>query len=213
MQEALRPRWAKRISCEQIYRLYQNDAAGLVDEALLDEVAYGLLARAEAITTVTRAHGQGILPCAACSEEIVLKTPVNKDTVIQCKCGWEIAWPDYHKSYKGKQLVGGAAQPIIDRAMAAFPDKGTAQEKMRWIDNLIHAFHGELQGAYFRPMAVNFIEGNARKVIDLIFSLANEKNSPAERIAQRDAWMHKLEQSYVSYRPEGTQEAEAGADE
>jgi DNA-directed RNA polymerase subunit RPC12/RpoP len=204
MNELIYPRWAERISRDQILRLYQSDASGLLDEELLDEVAFGLLTRAEAITKVTRAHNQGIYTCAACGADVHLEDRRDKNALLQCACGWQLLKSEYHKSYKGKRLVGGAAQPIIDCAMMMFPGRGTPQEKMRWIDDLIHAFHGELQGAYFRPIAVNFIEGNARTVIDLIFSLAYGKNSPTERMAQREAWIYKLNHSYVTYRPNNT---------
>jgi hypothetical protein len=208
IMEYMYPSWAKRISGEQIFRLYQSDASGLLDEELLDEVAYGLLARAEAITTVTRAHSEGFYPCAACGADILLKGHDDKEALLKCSCSWQLSKGEYHTSYKGKQLVGGAAQPIIDRAIKTFPGGGTPQERMRWIDDLIHAFHGELQGKYFRPMAVNFIEGNSRTVIDLIFSLAYGDNSLSERMVQRDAWMHKLDQSYVSYRPSAMKDPE-----
>lgn len=206
--EHIYPSWAKRISGEQIFRLYQSDASGLLDEELLDEVAYGLLARAEAITSVTRTHSEGIYPCAACGAEILLKGHKDKDAILKCSCSWQLSKGEYHKTYKGKQLVGGAAQPIIDRAMKNFPARGTPQDKMRWIDDLIHAFHGELQGEYFRPMAVNFIEGNSRTVIDLILSLAYEENSPVERKIQRKTWIQKLKQSYVTYLPNVVNEIE-----
>ena len=161
MSEGICPRWAKRVSREKILRLYQKDAQGILDEELLDDVAYGLLARAEAITAVTRAHTEGLYPCAACGKNILLKDRSNKDPILRCSCGWEMSRHDYHKSYKRKQLVGGAAQPLIDRAIVTFPGRGTPQEKMRWIDGLIHGFafdkvdgHGAVVFAFQFSMAI-----------------------------------------------------------
>ena len=37
--------WAPRVPRWKIARLYENDACGLADEALIDDVAYSLLER------------------------------------------------------------------------------------------------------------------------------------------------------------------------
>jgi len=51
-------RWANRVSPGKIRRLYESCARGIVDEHLLDEVAYGFYARCESILTIKAAKGE-----------------------------------------------------------------------------------------------------------------------------------------------------------
>ena len=64
-------KWARRVRPETIRALYTLDAKGIVDEELIDEVGYAMLARCESIRTVTRAHsGRATCPrCKATSAE------------------------------------------------------------------------------------------------------------------------------------------------
>ena len=200
MNTSILPQWAKRVKRETISKIYSLNAAGIYDEELADEVAYAMLARAESIIKVTEAHGKGILECPACLH--IISFDSNKRNYIAlCACGWSITRAELHKTYKGKQLVGGAAMPIIEDAVQSFPAKGTYADKMIWIDNLIHAFHGELNdmreqtGLAFRPIARNFIEGSLAQVVELIYSLAYG-DSP-DLMRSRTEWMEKLRISYV----------------
>jgi len=47
--------WAKKVSPNKIRRLYNLDAQGIMDEELIDDVAYTFYARCESILTVTEA--------------------------------------------------------------------------------------------------------------------------------------------------------------
>lgn len=195
--------WAKRIDRSLLSKLYSLNAAGIYDEELADNVAYAMLARAESILKVTKAHSEGILDCPSCSQII---TYDNKkiDTVVLCACGWHITRGELHATYKGKQLVGGAAIPIIEDAVRTFPVKGAYADKMFWIDSLIHAFHGELNdlhektGLAYRPVASNFIQGSFTQVAELIFSLAY--GDTPDFMKSRDEWIEKLKISYFADR-------------
>jgi hypothetical protein len=173
---------------------------GIFDDELADEIAYSIAARAESIIKVTRAHSEGILDCPSCSREI--RCGDNKrGNDYACACGWGISSGELHKTYKHKQLVGGAAMPIVEDALKTFPGKGAYFEKMLWIDKIIHAFHGELNdrreetGLAYRPAARNFIEGSLLQVVELIFSLAYGDNPDFAR--NRGEWIEKLKISYV----------------
>ena len=197
MNTSFLPRWASQIKRETIAKLYSLDAMKIFDEELADEVAYALLARAESIKTVTKAHSENILKCPSCS--YMIKGDGKK---YECQCGWNITRVELHKTYKRKQLVGGAAMPVIEKAVNSFPSKGGYADKMFWIDSLIHAFHGELNAQYektglaYRPAARNFIKGSAEQVVDLILNLAYGDNP--NFVKNRTEWINKLKISYVS---------------
>jgi len=190
------PQWARQVTREQVSKLYSLNAMGIYDDELVDEVAYAMLARAESIMKVTKAHGEGILECPVCSSEIRCD---GKRYI--CGCGWNTTCSELHKTYKKKQLVGGAALPIIDAAFKSFPAMGTYTDKMLWIDSLIHTFHGEIDarqektGLAYRPVARNFIAGSLAEVVELIFSLAYG-DSP-DFAKSRAKWLEKLKISYV----------------
>ena len=196
MNTAIHLQWANQVERETISKLYSLDAMGVLDNELVDEVACAILARAESIIKVTKAHGENILDCPSCSHTIQ-----GDGKIFECECGWNITRAELHRTYKGKQLVGGAAMPIIEKAVKSFPTKGRYADKMLWIDNLIHAFHGELNAQYektelaYRPIARNFIAGSLEQVVGLIFNLAYGDNP--NLIKSRAEWIDKLKKSYV----------------
>ena len=198
MNNSILPQWAKQIRRDKISKLYKSHATGIFDEELMDEVAYSLLARAESIIAVTRVHSEGILDCPSCLH--ILRC--NSQNNFICHCGWNLSRSELHKTYKHKQLVGGAAMPIIEDAVKSFPGKGSYYAKMLWIDKLIHAFHGELDvqrketGLAYRPVARNFIEGSLLQVVELIYSLAYDEGTP-DFVKSRADWVEKLKKSYV----------------
>lgn len=198
------PTWSPRVRGDAISRLYRSDAKGLLDEELLDDVAYGLYARALSILQATHAHSGGHVLCPACGAAIP-RSPKRNDRqeLLRCACGWELPWQTYFHTYHGKHLVGGAATQIVQNAADSFERCRSAEQKMRWIDDLIHAFHGQLQGELYRPVAVNFIDGNARQAIALIYSLAYGDGSPPDRVAQAEAWKRNLSQSYAAQSAPG----------
>jgi uncharacterized protein (DUF433 family) len=202
MNNHILPQWAKQVKREKILKLYSLNAIQIYDEELVDEVSYAMFARANSIIKVTKAHQEGILDCPSCSHIINFNTKKSDYIALCGKCGWNMTRVELHGTYKGKQLVGGAAMPIIEDAVKSFPAKGTYTDKIIWIDSLIHSFHGELNemheqtGLAFRPIARNFIEGTQIQVIELILSLAYG-DSP-DFIRSRAEWIEKLKISYVS---------------
>ena len=200
-------KWAQQVERHKISKLYSTNAAGIYDEELVDEIAYSMLARAESIIKVTKYHSVGILDCPLCSHAVERdgrdsKKPPKPDSMLLCPCGWSISHGELHKTYQHKQLVGGAAMPIIEDTVKSFPGRGTYFDKILWIDKLIHAFHGELNaqheetGMAYRPAARNFIEGSLMQVVELIYSLAY--GDSVDFIKSRNEWMEKLKISYVS---------------
>jgi hypothetical protein len=86
----IRPRWHPRVPRYKIRQLYQNDAAGLLDVVLIDDVGINLLLRCRSILTVTEAHA-GRAACGRCGAVIVHH--FRRQEELRCEsCGWQTTW-------------------------------------------------------------------------------------------------------------------------
>ena len=167
--------WAPRVERDLIYRLYQSDAAGMPDQKLLDEVGYGLLARAQSVLIANRLHLEKTLACPRCE-----KLLHQQSDLFQCECGFTSDAEPLHRSYKNKQLIGPTIVPYTEAFMRDWHRAlGDPRKQMRAIDDLIHRFHLELTETPTRPAAMNFIEGKLYDVKHLILSLAGEEENAA----------------------------------
>jgi hypothetical protein len=133
-------RWAPRVSRELIRRLHETDARGIVDEELIDEVAFAFYARCQSIVTATEAY-RGRAACPRC--ETTIPHSHRSDEVLHCaNCAWHATWREYRKSYQGKYLVtgnpGGAFTEYPRRVKAA----RSARERMLAIDWLLNRAFG-----------------------------------------------------------------------
>lgn len=170
-------RWADKVRPEVIRRLYVQEARGILDEELIDEVGYALLARCRSILEVSRAV-RGELDCPECGGVVKFRA-ITGTTLLCQKCGWTYAWDDFRKTYKNKQLFGGAALPCFGEYARKFPAANTPREKILLIDRLIHEFHYNITCANpvptaTRAVAVNLIAGNGmREVVDFLESLGS----------------------------------------
>jgi hypothetical protein len=183
------PRWAARVAPEKIRKLYETDARGMVDEELLDEVAFALYARCESILTVTEAV-RGSIKCPCCSHlcgRIKMLTG-KSDDVLRCgECGWEMTWGAYHRSFQKQHLIGRGAVPAFQAYVEQFPRARSPQEKMLLIDRLIHAIHKEYASTPQWPAAFNLIEGNVTTAVQLLDGLAyGPSSTPGTREVKAD---------------------------
>jgi hypothetical protein len=159
------PRW-------KIRRLYEGEAAGLLDADLLDDVGLSLLERCRDILTATAAH-RGRVRCPSWGSTVHRQTGRWRDEIVRCGgCGWSLAWRAYHNTYRNKGLVGGAAMPAIEEFAASYPTVRTPRDRFVAIDRLIHYFHGEAADMPVRPAARNFIGGSPSEILELLDSLA-----------------------------------------
>jgi hypothetical protein len=187
-----KPIWAAKLSRQKIKRLYEQDARGLYDEKLADDVGIGLYARCDSMLLVTSAN-LGHPLCIECRTE--MPHSYQKEFISTCPaCGWTITMGEYGASYKGQTLHGFGALPELKEYVEKYPLAKTYAEKMRLIDFLIHAFHGNLSAEPSRPTATNVIEGSAGEVANLIFTLAYGENSTASFEALAE-WLEKFNRS------------------
>lgn len=183
-------RWSRRVRPDKIRRLYTLDAKGIVDDELIDDVGYSLYARCLSIQNATRAHF-GRANCPRCRAEV--NHTGRKDEVLTCACGWSTTWGEFHKTYKGKQLVGGAAYPVFKAFISRWPHARTPRDKMLEIDGLIHACHENAKKHWARPAACNVIEGTMSEMIPFLDELAYGPRSTPGIDEQRREWIERRE--------------------
>ncbi len=187
-------RWAPRVSPVKIRRLYENDAQGIVDTDLIDDVAYSFYARCQSILTVTEAsHGR--VKCPLCDKIITRRG--GKEELLQCPdCTWEIIWGDYFKTYRRKQLHGGGAVDAFQEFVMQLPQARSHTEKMLLIDRIVHECHKILTSdqklSYTRPVAVNLIDGSMGQTIKLLNELAYGSHSGWGAQERKKDWQEKV---------------------
>lgn len=166
------PQWAPRVKKEKIRRLYELDALGILDDELLDEVGWGLVARCEAFIVANQAR-KGALPCPLCST--VVTHNGDKSMRMRCECGWELTWGEYFTAIQHKQLSG--AEPVIhlfEAFVNGFSKADDDRRKMFMIDRLLHGFHFWVKEETIectRPVAVNLIDAPLGEVIRFLDEL------------------------------------------
>jgi hypothetical protein len=186
------PFWAPRVSKAKIRRFYENDAKGVYDEDLIDDVGYGLLARCESFIGANEAAAGNAL-CPRCSAKVPHQR--GKDEILRCECGWELPWKDYFRTFQHKQLSG--AEPVLKQFqefVKGFPAARTSREKVLLIDKLIHGFHwfSKTNGPT-RPVAVNLIEGRLGDVVAFLEKLTYSENSTAGTAENLAEWNRNIE--------------------
>jgi fructosamine-3-kinase len=189
--------WGRRVPKWKLRRLYELDAQGLLDEELLDDVGFTLLARCRDILKVKDAQ-LGRVHCARCDRQgamTLIERPQTRgdprDVVLTCPvCGWQITWGDYHLSFKRQQLNPGGAVDSFQRFIQTYLQAATPQTKMLAIDRLIHEFdssYASLPDQPTRPVGVNLIEGKLEDVIAFLNALTFGGDPEAQT-----RWQQKL---------------------
>jgi hypothetical protein len=172
--------WAGRVPRRDIQRLYESDAQGLLDEALLDRVHYAIHTRVCDMFEVREAQKTGRVKCRGCGEYIEERYRMgsrNRNNLLACaKCGWQVTCGEFYASYTGKSMLPGSVVDMFEEYLARFPRAGTSAEKMLLIDWLIHQFH-VMQGVARMPVGENVIQGSIDQVRELIEMLARGPES------------------------------------
>ena len=187
-----KPVWSPKVKKHKIMKLYEQDAKGIYDDELVEDVGIGFYARVDSMLMVTSSN-LGHPLCIECKTEI--PNSYKKGFISVCpNCGWTIDIFEYRASYKGQTLNGVGALPELKYYIANYPLAKTYAEKMRIIDYLIHTFHGNLNAEPSRATATNVIEGNTGEIANLIFSLAYGKDSTVTKQALNE-WIEKFNRS------------------
>jgi len=187
-----KPVWASKVSPIRIRKLYSQDAIGIQDDDLVDEIGTSLYARVDSMLMVTSSN-LGTALCIECRSEI--PHTYSRDFLLQCpKCDWFMNFGEFNDSYKGKTLHGLGAISELKEFYQKYPAAKTYADKMRLIDYLIHTFHGGLEARPSRPTATNVIEGSNGEVANLIFTLSYGEGSVAAAEVLEE-WLEKFNRS------------------
>ena len=176
-----RIRWAPKVRPDKIRRVYEQDARGIADDELIDDVGLALHARCRSIALVNA----GQVACPRCGEVFKVTRTYRERTrgepsadpseVARCPapgCGWHTSVGQWGESWRHRELHAGWGLPPLQEFYERYPSARTPRERMLLIDRLLHQFHTNLKrGLQGRPVAVNLIEGNIRQVRALLDAL------------------------------------------
>ncbi len=174
-------RWAEKLRPDRLRRLYINDANGLTDDALVDDVGWTLYLRCESVLLVCA----GSVKCPRCKAAFLCVRYHDKapHQVFPCpECGWTTTEAEYTRSHRGQDLSGRGAMDAFQEFVDTYPKAHSYKECVLRIDRLIHAFHHDLKRGDHphRAAAVNLIVGSPQQVIALLDGLTYSSGSGPE---------------------------------
>ena len=168
-QSPVAPPWAARIPKESIARIYEDDAEGMYDEQLINNIAFMLLMRCESMVIAEDARNGRAL-CPICGK--IIDHDAQKGTILECPyCSWTGSWKDYRASMDGLHLIAPGLIPFLIEFSKNMTDKLSLKEKVYWIDWLIHRVHWEGTALPGQPGAVCLIRGRAHDVNEFLDQL------------------------------------------
>jgi hypothetical protein len=198
--DGIKPQWWPRVPTGKIRRLYANDALGLVDEELIDDVGTSLLLRCQSILVANEAHG-GRAACPRC-DTIIRHTRNKHERIICPDCGWQTLWAYYAKTFEGQGLLGGGSITFVRAFVESYALAQSPRERFLLIDRLIHAFHWEMheQIGMSRPVACDLIAGRFDDVVEFLDTLTYGERTTPEVQQEHAAWERKVERSGEWFR-------------
>ena len=163
---------------------------GILDEELIDEVGFALVARCESMLKVREAVC-GRPPCPVCGATARLLRGENP--MAECdSCGWNCPWKLYQKTYQRKNLSAGGMAPTAGDFVRDYSIAKSPGEKLVLIDTLIHRFHWEsATSGGGRPGACNLIEGKMKDIMPFLDRISYGESVPDEVKETREQWRKK----------------------
>jgi hypothetical protein len=195
--------WAPKVSLSIIRRLYIQEARGLCDDDLVDEVGTRLYQRCESILEFTEAT-RGRVRCKRCARAgtvtFIARKALTSAELVKCPvCGWQVRWRVYlnEAEKSGGNLHVGNARVAFERFAQTYPHCKTAREKILAIDLLIHEFHWNLVkesqdgpvSEPHKPAGLNLLQGSTQQIIEFLNELTYGANTPPELLANREWWL------------------------
>ncbi len=160
-------RWPAMVSRQSLKRLYENDAKGMTDEALLNDIGFTMYVRCLEARDIYGLMEIGKVKCLHCGNVL------DYADIMECYCGQQYTYKEYRQSYRANNMPRGEASGIFDKFIGDWEKAKENAAKMRLIDNLIHEFHiSSIAGTKNRPVGVNLIQGTKEQVTALIEELA-----------------------------------------
>lgn len=164
------PQWSPRIAKQKIAKIYEDDAQGFHDAALLNEVTLALLMRCNSMLMAEEAR-KGRVTCPVCGR--IIEHDGEKDSLLECPyCSWKGSWDAYRKSMDGMHLIAPGIIPFCEEFATHITPKLTPKEMMYWIDWLIQTIHSEGNALPGQVGAESLIKGSSADVNDFLKRLA-----------------------------------------
>jgi ribosomal protein L37AE/L43A len=183
------PKWEHRLSKNQIERLYKSVGDGFLDEELINDVGFSLLARCKSILKVCDAV-KGRPHCPICDTHVLVKW--EKDELLRCpECDWTCPWKAYQKTYKYKHLFVGGLESYVREFVAKLEVTRSLSEQLILIDTLIHRFHWEQTSISGRPGVCSLIEGKMKDTMVFLDHLTYGDRIPDHVHQTREEWRKK----------------------
>ena len=176
-------KWNKKVSRGDLYKLYQGESRGLIDEELLDDIGLTFYLRCKQAKEVRECMDKGQIICHHCGAILtggrvspngsILTKNTDNYLPINCGCGYSYTYREYRRNCNSVSMPGGRATPVFDKFLHKWPGCKDVNSKMLLIDWLIHECHVTLMsGEKGRSVCVNLIEGTVKQISDLIMKLA-----------------------------------------
>lgn len=161
-------KWPAKLDIHKLNKLYMQDAKGIQDEILADEIGLTLYLRCIYGKEDMERMERNIIRCHGCGAELA-----GEGNFRQCRCGLQYSYKEYRRSYRKNNMPTGAAEKTFNTFIQNWNRAKTYQEKIVLIDTLLHEFHLSLvSGATHRPVAMNFIDGSRCRVEQIVYRLA-----------------------------------------
>jgi len=166
-------RWPPKVSRSKLVALYKGEAAGRLDEELLEEVGYAFFYRCKMGLETIAGMETGKMLCHHCNA--VLQA-VSYTAPIACTCGESYTLREYRRSHHTANMPAGRAEPVFRAFEQKWPACRDADAKMLAIDWLVHECHVTvMSGDVGRSVCVNLIEGTKAQLRDMLEMLAGHK--------------------------------------
>ena len=191
--QPIKIQWAPKIRREKLMRLYQQDASGLLDEELVAEIGYALLARCRSIMLVTEARQ---VDCPACQALITCHGSrwSHVEGLVCLACGWKATYGQWRDSWRHSDLTGGNAMAFYRAYLEEFPKAKTVSARMLLIDHLIHEFHWSIRHQRSHaPLAGSLIAGSPEEVLAFLDALTYGPESTPGMQETYAEWRKRLE--------------------
>lgn len=165
--------WAAKVEPRTILRVYEGEASGLLDDALVDDLGIRLLLRCQ---SVLRAMA-GEVECPRCGIvfSVAGRTTAGAgEAACPGGCGWATTRDRYLESKRHRHLNGADSILLVfGKFVTDYPNCRTPREKLLRIDRLIHEFHWDAKLRLpNRSVANNLIEGTHVQVIAFLDDLS-----------------------------------------
>jgi len=206
-------RWPQRVGRSLIRRLYESEAKGLLNEALLDDVGTRFAMRCDAVVTVAEAK-RGRVACPRCkaggASTVIVRESGKDGELLSCPtCGWAATWGAYYGRCRRRQLNEGGAGYAFASFLSRWSGAKTPAEKMLAVDQLIHEFHvylmrnrrtGKTEDKHCRSVAVHLIEGKLAEVLAFLEELAGHTPRMRELAEAAGKWRSNVHEADALYK-------------